>query len=212
HVGDERGRERHALGDRPPEVRERLALDRAPLLEPRQRGRLDAHRRQGLRGGGPLRSHARGDGGSRLAVAGGGRTHVVVGPAPPPASNVTSTAPTLTVCPGCTWILATRPATGDGISTVALSVSTSRSGASSRTRSPSWTSTFTISASASPSPRSGSTKGRSIAARTRGSRGPRRRHARRRARSPSRARSRRTTRRARSRGVRAPRDGGTRPA
>src|SRR5205823_5693471 len=176
HVRDERGRERHALGNRPTEVRERLALDRAPLLEPGQRGRLHAHRRQRLRDGGLLRGHA------TVSWSGGPCPR----PLPPSSSNVTSTAPTLTVCPACTWIFATRPATGDGISTVALSVSTSSRGASSRTRSPSWTSTLTISASARPSPRSGSTKGRAIAARRRGSRGPRRRRARRRGRSPSR--------------------------
>src|SRR5256885_5057126 len=55
-----------------------------------------------------------------------------------------------------------RPAIGEGISTVALSVSTSRSGASSATTSPSRTCTWRISASVSPSPRSGRTKGRAM--------------------------------------------------
>src|SRR5215510_3264124 len=57
---------------------------------------------------------------------------------------------------------ATRPAKGEGISTVALSVSTSSRGASSASTSPSLTSTLTISASVSPSPRSGSANGRGI--------------------------------------------------
>src|SRR5437867_2310063 len=60
---------------------------------------------------------------------------------------------------------ATRPANGEGISTVALSVSTSSKGASSATRSPSPTSTLTISASVSPSPRSGSANGRGMGGR-----------------------------------------------
>ena len=50
----------------------------------------------------------------------------------------------------------TVPATGDGISTVALSVITSASGWSSRTDSPTLTCHSTISASATPSPTSGS--------------------------------------------------------
>src|SRR5437879_4654853 len=60
---------------------------------------------------------------------------------------------------------ATRPANGEGISTVALSVSTSSRGASSATTSPSPTSTLTISASVSPSPRSGSRNGRGMGGR-----------------------------------------------
>src|SRR5438552_16679852 len=60
---------------------------------------------------------------------------------------------------------ATRPANGEGISTVALSVSTSSNGASSATTSPSPTSTLTISASVSPSPRSGSANGRGMGGR-----------------------------------------------
>src|SRR5206468_163306 len=84
YVGDERCRERHALGDRAPQVRERVALDRAPLLEPGQRGWLDADGREGLRdgrwrGGGALGGGA-GDRG--LSAAHGGRPHVVVGHAP----------------------------------------------------------------------------------------------------------------------------------
>src|SRR5262249_15475237 len=89
-------------------------------------------------------------------AAGGGAVAPVASP------KLTSGWPTLTVCPGCTWIFSTRPAKGEGISTCALSVSTSSSGASSLTRSPSLTRRVRISASTSPSPRSGRTNVRDI--------------------------------------------------
>ena len=82
HMGNERGRERHALGDRASQMRQRLALHRPPLLEPRQRRRLDADRRQRLRHRRPLRRVAgcrsRGARSTRAAEP----THVVVGDAP----------------------------------------------------------------------------------------------------------------------------------
>ena len=46
HVGNERRRQRHALRDGAAEMRERHALHRAPLLEARQRRRLEPHRRE----------------------------------------------------------------------------------------------------------------------------------------------------------------------
>src|SRR6185437_5192385 len=63
---------------------------------------------------------------------------------------IASTSPTLPASQ------TTSPSTGEGISTVALSVITAPSGASSRTRSPTFTCHSTSSASAMPSPTSGS--------------------------------------------------------
>src|SRR5205814_3081355 len=215
HVRDERRGQRHALGDRAAEVRERLALDRSPLREVRERGRLEATGASGLAAGRAGAARPAAGAGAAGTPPTAARTSASVtrppGPEPrtvrrstassrasrrvagvaatgPPAragagastagavgaglgggvgaprravgvlaasSNVTSTSPTLTVCPGCTWILVTRPRTGDGISTVALSVSTSRSRASSAMTSPSLTRPLTLSASVSPSPRPG---------------------------------------------------------
>src|SRR5262249_4987751 len=76
----------------------------------------------------------------------------------PSTSKVTSAAPTAAICPGSPWIEATTPATGEVISTVALSVMTSTSGWSSATLSPGLTCQPTISASAVPSPTSGRRK------------------------------------------------------
>src|SRR5580693_4326338 len=68
---------------------------------------------------------------------------------------VTSNPPTLTFSPSFAWILAIRPAFGEGISTFALSVRTETSGASSATVPPSSTNHLTTSPSATPSPMSG---------------------------------------------------------
>ena len=82
----------------------------------------------------------------------------------PPAAALPSPAtfsrtigePTATVSPISAPSHSTSPSTGDGISTVALSVMTAASSASSRTRSPTLTCHSTSSASATPSPTSGS--------------------------------------------------------
>ena len=79
-------------------------------------------------------------------------------PAPPSAAPVSmriSSAPTASICPTSPPSASTRPATGDGISTVALSVITSASAWSSATVSPALTCQATSSTSAMPSPRSG---------------------------------------------------------
>ena len=82
-------------------------------------------------------------------------------PSPPTTSNVASGAPTASVSPAATWSLATRPANGEGISTIALAVSTSTSGWFSETSSPSADQPLHDLASSRPSPRSGSRKTRS---------------------------------------------------
>ena len=71
HVGHERRRQRHTLGDRAPEVGERQPLDRAPLLEPGQRRRLEPDRRQRPGAGRAARGlrRARGLGAGRPARA-----------------------------------------------------------------------------------------------------------------------------------------------
>ena len=66
-----------------------------------------------------------------------------------------SSAPTASICPTSPPSASTRPATGEGISTVALSVITSASSWSSATASPGLTRQATSSTSAMPSPRSG---------------------------------------------------------
>ena len=76
---------------------------------------------------------------------------------PSPATfSRTMGEPTATVSPISAPSQSTSPSTGDGISTVALSVMTAASSASSRTRSPTLTCHSTSSASATPSPTSGS--------------------------------------------------------
>ena len=76
--------------------------------------------------------------------------------AAPSVSMVISTFPTGQSCPSAYMRLATRPARGAGISTVALSVMISTIGWSSRSESPSLTSQRTTSPSTTPSPMSGS--------------------------------------------------------
>src|SRR5260221_3434766 len=71
-------------------------------------------------------------------------------------SSTRSSAPTRTLSPGPPVIARTRPARGEGISTVALSVMTSTNGSSSATAEPTATCQPTTSASAMPSPTSGS--------------------------------------------------------
>ena len=76
---------------------------------------------------------------------------------PPPSTSISiKTFPTGQTCPSANARRATRPARGDGISTVALSVMISTIGWSSASWSPSLTSHFTTSPSATPSPMSGS--------------------------------------------------------
>jgi hypothetical protein len=75
-------------------------------------------------------------------------------PAPSTSSRINS-APTAINCPGCPPSVSTFPATGDGISTVALSVITSARTWSSFTVSPGCTRQATSSTSAMPSPMSG---------------------------------------------------------
>ncbi len=70
-------------------------------------------------------------------------------------SNTISSEPTLTISPGAPLTVSTRPVTGAGTSTAALSVITSAMSWSSLTRSPTLTCQATISASTVPSPRSG---------------------------------------------------------
>jgi hypothetical protein len=73
-------------------------------------------------------------------------------------SMTTSSEPTGTFSPTAPWIETTVPATGAGLSTIALSVVTSTSVWSSSTRWPTATCHFAISASAVPSPTSGNLK------------------------------------------------------
>src|SRR4051794_35470918 len=68
----------------------------------------------------------------------------------------TSRVPTGTTCPSSTRMRETRPAAGEGTSTVVLSVWISTSGSSSAISCPSLTSQRATSPSVSPSPRSGS--------------------------------------------------------
>ena len=95
---------------------------------------------------------ADGDDGRRRAAAGGAA-------APAQAASATSIAirtfPTGQIWPSANISLATRPARGVGISTVALSVMISTIGWSSCRTSPSLTSQRTTSPSATPSPMSG---------------------------------------------------------
>src|SRR4029079_181202 len=101
---------------------------------------------------------------SRPAGADGACNRLVLGWAAAGASGAaaaslpitTSTVPTGTMSPSATRIFETRPAAGDGISTVVLSVAISTSGASSAISSPSATSQRAISPSIIPSPKSGS--------------------------------------------------------
>ncbi len=72
-----------------------------------------------------------------------------------PSPMTTSAVPTGTTLPASTRMWLTGPATGEGISTVVLSVSISTSGSSSATSWPTSTSQRAISPSATPSPRSG---------------------------------------------------------
>jgi hypothetical protein len=94
-------------------------------------------------------------GGFPFPVAPGGVGTAVVG-APPARSYTTSVAWTLTTSPLFPRVSSTRPALGDAIVTVALSVMISTSGWSSRTTSPGLTCHSTISPSVTPSPTSGS--------------------------------------------------------
>src|SRR5690242_5916001 len=71
-------------------------------------------------------------------------------------SRTKSSVPTRILSPGAPVIARTRPARGEGISTVTLSVMTSTSGSSSATVAPTATCQPTTSASATPSPTSGS--------------------------------------------------------
>src|SRR5208283_2497267 len=80
----------------------------------------------------------------------------------PSSAIVTRTSPTFAVSPSVLFILTTRPAFGDGTSTIALSVSISRTFWCSSTRSPSLTSHFLISPSVIPSPKSGNLKSNGI--------------------------------------------------
>ena len=89
----------------------------------------------------------------RLA-AGLGRSATAGSASPSPIT--TSTAPTGATSPSATRIRATRPAAGEGISTVVLSVWISTSGSSSAISWPSTTSQRATSPSVRPSPRSGS--------------------------------------------------------
>ena len=73
-------------------------------------------------------------------------------------SNTISSEPTGTMSPGEPVVESTRPPTGAGTSTAALSVITSTNTSSSATVSPGLTRQLTISASTVPSPRSGSLK------------------------------------------------------
>ncbi len=73
-------------------------------------------------------------------------------------SKVASSAPTAMMSPGLPVMLRTRPLTGEGISTTALSVDISTRGWSSLSRSPALTCQAMISADTVPSPRSGSLK------------------------------------------------------
>ena len=66
-----------------------------------------------------------------------------------------SSDPTATISPGWPVIETTRPVTGEGISTAALSVMTSAMTWSSSTKSPTLTFHSTTSAVTVPSPRSG---------------------------------------------------------
>ena len=75
--------------------------------------------------------------------------------AAPEVSNAMSSAPTATMSPGCPVRETTRPLTGAGISTAALSVMTSAMIWSSLTVSPTLTFHSTTSAETVPSPRSG---------------------------------------------------------
>ena len=114
---------------------------------------------------------------ARRRVAGEARTDAegtgdagAAGAAAPPAgtadlavpvsvvSKVASSDPTAMTSPGLPLMVSTRPLTGAGISTTALSVDISTSGWSSLTTSPGFTCQATISAETVPSPRSGSLK------------------------------------------------------
>ena len=74
----------------------------------------------------------------------------------PSTSNSIQTSPTGRISPGSPIILVILPSTGDGISTVALSVITESIGSSSLTTSPTDTIHSTTSPSTTPSPISGS--------------------------------------------------------
>ena len=98
----------------------------------------------------PLRGGARGGGRSGLS----GNSSA----SPPSTSNTTNSEPTAALLPSSPLRDTMRPATGDTISTVALSVMMSTSGCSSPISSPGFTCHLMISASAVPSPTSGSLK------------------------------------------------------
>src|SRR4029453_18639920 len=76
-------------------------------------------------------------------------------PAAASTSNVASGAPTASVSPAPAWNRATRPANGEGTSTVAFAVSISTNGWFSSTVAPSATSHALTIPSSSPSPGSG---------------------------------------------------------
>src|SRR5690606_34703097 len=90
-----------------------------------------------------------------VAVAVGGASLAATMAGPSPASIPISSEPTASICPTSPASLATVPATGDGISTLALSVITNASDWSSATVSPTPTNHSTSSTSAIPSPMSG---------------------------------------------------------
>jgi hypothetical protein len=89
------------------------------------------------------------------AGAGSGRVASPAACSPESVSKTTSSEPTGTMSPGAALRASTRPLTGAGTSTAALSVITSAMIWSSSTRSPTLTCQATTSASTVPSPRSG---------------------------------------------------------
>ena len=93
--------------------------------------------------------------GGTAAACGGGACAAAFSAASPPSSMRISTDPTAITCPTSPPSSTTRPATGEGTSTAALSVITSHSVWSSATLSPTLTRHSTISTSAMPSPMSG---------------------------------------------------------
>ena len=146
-----------------PDVAARARPPRSPAPAGRSlrapRGRRRAPGQSGARAASPgrvLLATARGCPRATSEADGFGHCWSLPTEAAPSSPITTSTVPTGTTSPSATRIARPRPAAGDGISTVVLSVWISTSGSSSAISWPSATSQRATSPSVSPSPRSGS--------------------------------------------------------